>query len=529
MASLPGGPFAASGPSHDDVAFPPVLSVGGCKSGTVHDDFERCYRAVQSKDARFDGWFVTAVLTTRIYCRPSCPVRPPFARNVRFYPTAAAAQRAGFRACKRCRPDASPGSPEWNVRGDVVARTMRLIADGTVDREGVGGLAARLGYTTRQLERLLQAEVGAGPLALARAQRAQTARVLIETTDLPFGDVAFAAGFSSIRQFNDTVRAVFENTPSALQQRAATRSASTPNSPGTVCLRLPVRTPFGYAGVFGHLAAGTVPGCEEIRAGAYRRTLRLPFGNAIVSLTPAVDHVRCVLVLDDFRDLTTAIARCRRLLDLDADPEAVDEALSRDAEFCAVVAKAPGQRIPRTVDEAELAVRAVLGQQVSTKAASTHAGRLVAAYGRPINDPGGTLTHTFPSVEQLADIDPVHLAVPRSRQRTLSALVGALADGSVVLSAGCDWGSARTQLLALPGVGPWTAEVIAMRGLGDPDAFPASDLGLRLAAEQLGLPSDERPLIARSAQWRPWRSYATQYLWTTLEHPVNQWPPQEVA
>ncbi|CAM3972586.1 DNA-3-methyladenine glycosylase 2 family protein [Mycobacterium senriense] len=501
----------------------------GVSLGTVHDDFERCYRAVQSKDARFDGWFVTAVMTTRIYCRPSCPVRPPFARNVRFYPTAAAAQRAGFRACKRCRPDASPGSPEWNVRGDVVARTMRLIADGTVEREGVGGLAARLGYTTRQLERLLQAEVGAGPLALARAQRAQTARVLIETTDLPFGDVAFAAGFSSIRQFNDTVRSVFENTPSALRQRAALRSASAPNSPGTVCLRLPVRTPFAYAGVFGHLAAGTVPGCEEVRNGAYRRSLRLPFGNAIVSLTPAVDHVRCVLVLDDFRDLTTATARCRRLLDLDADPEAVDETLGGDAEFSAVVAKAPGQRIPRTVDEAELAVRAVLGQQVSTKAASTHAGRLVAAYGRPINDPEGTLTHTFPSVEQLADIDPMHLAVPKSRQRTLNALVAGLADGSVVLSAGCDWESARTQLLALPGVGPWTAEVIAMRGLGDPDAFPASDLGLRLAAEQLGFPSDERSLVARSARWRPWRSYATQYLWTTLEHPVNHWPPQEVA
>lgn len=495
----------------------------------MHDDFERCYRAVQSKDARFDGWFVTAVLTTRIYCRPSCPVRPPFARNVRFYPTAAAAQRAGFRACKRCRPDASPGSPEWNVRGDIVARTMRLIADGTVDRAGVAGLAANLGYTTRQLERLLQAEVGAGPLALARAQRAQTARVLIETTDLPFGDVAFAAGFASIRQFNDTVRSVFENTPSALRRRAATQAASAPNSPGTVCLRLPVRTPFAYAGVFGHLAAGTVPGCEEIRDGAYRRSLRLPFGNAIVALTPAVDHVRCVLVLDDFRDLTTATARCRRLLDLDADPEAVDEALSADDEFSAVVAKAPGQRIPRTVDEAELAVRAVLGQQVSTKAASTHAGRLVAAYGQPINDPEGSLTRTFPSVEQLAEIDPVHLAVPKARQRTLSALVAGLADGSVVLSAGCDWERARTQLLALPGVGPWTGEIIAMRALGDPDAFPAGDLGVRLAAKQLGLPSDERSLTARGARWRPWRSYATQYLWTTLEHPVNHWPPREVA
>jgi AraC family transcriptional regulator, regulatory protein of adaptative response / DNA-3-methyladenine glycosylase II len=406
---------------------------------------------------------------------------------------------------------------------------MRLIADGTVDREGVGGLAAHLGYTTRQLERLLQAEVGAGPLALARAQRAQTARVLIETTDLPFGDVAFAAGFSSIRQFNDTVRLVFESPPTALRRRAAAPSRSDTASPGAVCLRLPVRTPFACQGVFGHLAAGTVPGCEEIRDGAYRRSLRLPSGSAVVTLKPAVDHVRGLLMLDDFRDLTTAIARCRRLLDLDADPEAIVDALSRDPDLCPVVAKAPGQRIPRTVDEAELAVRAVLGQQVSTKAARTHAGRLVAAYGQPAHDPEGTLTHTFPSVEQLAEIDPIHLAVPKSRQRTLSALIAALADGSVVLDAGCDWESARRQLLAVPGVGPWTAEVIAMRGLGDPDAFPAGDLGLRLAAKQLGLPNDQRTLIGHSSRWRPWRSYATQHLWTTLEHPVNQWPPQEVA
>jgi AraC family transcriptional regulator, regulatory protein of adaptative response / DNA-3-methyladenine glycosylase II len=495
----------------------------------VHDDFERCYRAVQSKDARFDGWFVTAVLTTHIYCRPSCPVRPPFARNVRFYPTAAAAQRAGFRACKRCRPDASPGSPEWNVRHDVVARAMRLIADGTVDRDGVSGLAAHVGYTTRQLERLLQAELGAGPLALARAQRAQTARVLIETTELPFGDIAFAAGFSSIRQFNDTVRSVFENTPSALRKRAASRFGAEGVSAGSVSLRLPVRTPFAHEGVFGHLAASAVPGCEEIRGGAYRRTLRLPSGNGLVSLTPAPDHVRCVLVLDDFRDLATATARCRRLLDLDADPEAVVEALSGDPELAPVVAKAPGQRIPRTVDENELAIRTVLGQQVSLKAARTHASRLVAAYGQPVHDASGGLTHTFPSVEELAEIDPVHLALPKARQRTLSALIGGLADGSIALDAGSEWESARSQLLALPGIGPWTAEIIAMRGLGDPDAFPASDLGLRLAAKQLGLPMHERQLSEYSARWRPWRSYAVQHLWTTLEHPVNDWPPQEVA
>ena len=351
--------------------------------------------------------------------------------------------------------------------------------------------------------------------------------MLIETTELPFGDVAFAAGFSSIRQFNETVRLVFETTPTALRRHGAVRFGSGAGTPGTVSLRLPVRTPFAYEAVFGHLAAGAVPGCEEVRDGAYRRTLRLPSGSGVVTLTPAADHVRCVLALDDFRDLTTAIARCRRLLDLDADPEAVVEALSRDPDLGLVVAKAPGQRIPRTVDEAELAIRAVLGQQVSTKAARTHVGRLVMAYGQPVHDPDGALTHTFPSVEQLADIDPVHLAVPKARQRTLTALIAGLAGGSIAVDTGCDWDSARRQLLALPGVGPWTAEVIAMRGLGDPDAFPASDLGLRLAARQLGLPIDQRTLTELSAGWRPWRSYAVQHLWTTLVHPVNQWPPQE--
>ncbi len=492
----------------------------------MYEDFERCYRAVQSKDARFDGWFVTAVLTTKIYCRPSCPVRPPFARNVRFYPTAAAAQHAGFRGCKRCRPDASPGSPEWNVRGDVVARAMRLIADGTVDRDGVTGLASRLGYTTRQLERLLQAEVEVKPLALARAQRTQTARVLIETTELPFGDVAFASGFSSIRQFNDTVRTVCALTPTALRERSRNRFGRNQSAgSGVLTLRLPVRTPFAYEGLFGHLAATAVPGVEEVHAGAYRRTLRLAAGNGIVSLTPRPAHVHCELVLDDFRDLSTAIARCRRLLDLDADPEATIDVLSADPRLAALVAKAPGQRIPRTVDESELALRVVMGQQVSTKAARTHAMRLAAAHGSPVHDANGTLTHTFPSVDQLADIDPALLAFPKTRQRTFTALVHALAEADVVLDPGCDWNRARQQLLAIPGVGPWTAEVIAMRALGDPDAFPASDLGVLVAAKQLGLPSTARLLTEYSSRWRPWRAYATQHLWTALDHEVNDWPP----
>lgn len=494
----------------------------------MYTDFDRCYRAVQAKDARFDGWFVFAVRTTKIYCRPSCPARPPFTRNIEFHPTAAAAQRAGFRACKRCRPDASPGSPAWNVRSDVVARAMRLIADGVVDRDGVTGLALRLGYTVRQLERLTQAEVGATPLALARAQRTQMARVLIETTEMPFSDVAFAAGFTSIRQFNDTLRTVCDLTPTMLRHRARARfGRQDATGTGVMSMRLPVRTPFSYEGLFGHLAATAVPGVEEVRDGGYRRTLRLPHGNGIAELIPHPDHVRCRLVVDDFRDVSAAIARCRRLLDLDADPEAVVEALSADERLAPLIAKAPGQRIPRTVDEHELAVRVVLGQQVSTAAAATHAGRLTAAYGDPITDTEGGLTHVFPSAVALSDIDPRHLAFPRSRQRSLAALITALNDGDLVLDSGCDWDEARARLLALPGVGPWSAEMVAMRGLGDPDAFPVTDLGVAAAAGQLGLPSDPRALTKHSAGWRPWRSYATQHLWTKLEHAVNEWPPKE--
>ncbi|MEW2274959.1 bifunctional transcriptional activator/DNA repair enzyme AdaA, partial [Streptomyces griseofuscus] len=245
----------------------------------THFDREHCVRAVQSKDARFDGWFYTAVLTTRIYCRPSCPVVPPKPGNMTFYPSAAACQQAGFRACKRCRPDTSPGSPEWNQRADLVARAMRLITDGVVDREGVPGLAARLGYSTRQVERQLLAELGAGPLALARAQRAQTARLLIETTPLPMAEIAFAAGFSSIRAFNDTVREVFALSPSELRRRVPAGRAAGETTPGTLSLRLPFRAPLNPDNLFGHLAATAVPGVEEWRDGAYRRTLRLPYGH----------------------------------------------------------------------------------------------------------------------------------------------------------------------------------------------------------------------------------------------------------
>ncbi|TLQ48050.1 AlkA N-terminal domain-containing protein [Streptomyces marianii] len=492
----------------------------------MHTDTERCVRAVRSRDARFDGWFFTAVLTTRIYCRPSCPAVPPKAENMTFHPSAAACQQAGFRACKRCRPDTSPGSPEWNARADAVARAMRLIQDGVVDREGVTGLAARLGYSTRQVERQLLAEVGAGPLALARAQRAQTARLLVETTSLPMAEVAFAAGFSSIRTFNDTVREVFALAPGELRTRAATRrgGAPLPAPPGVLTLRLPFRAPLNPDNLFGHLAATAVPGVEEWRDGAYRRTLTLPNGHGIVSLTSRPDHIACRLSLTDHRDLTFAISVCRRLLDLDADPVAVDDQLRTDPLLAPLVDKAPGRRVPRTVDAAEFAVRAVLGQQVSTAAARTHAARLVTAHGVPVQDSEGGLTHLFPAPEALADVAPETLAFPRSRRTTLTTLFGALADGTLRLGPDSDWDEARARLSALPGFGPWTVEAIAMRALGDPDAFPATDLGIRHAAAALGLPPTPAALTRRAAAWRPWRAYAVQYLWATGDHPINRLP-----
>jgi AraC family transcriptional regulator, regulatory protein of adaptative response / DNA-3-methyladenine glycosylase II len=505
------------------------------ETGYVHEDTERCIRAVQSKDARFDGWFYTAVLTTGIYCRPSCPATTPKPQNMRFFPSAAAAQQAGFRACKRCRPDASPGSPLWNERADLVARAMRFIADGVVDAEGVAGLAQRLGYSIRQVERQLHAELGAGPLALARAQRAQTARLLIETTTLPMGDLAFAAGFSTIRTFNDTVLEVFALAPTELRRRAssgghrrhadATLASASNGSLGVLNLRLPFRAPMWPDNLFGHLIATAVPGVEEWRDGSYRRTLRLPHGPGVVALRPEPDHIACQLALGDLRDLQMAISRCRRMLDLDADPVAMCDRLRRDQTLAPLVDKAPGRRIPRTVDAEEFAIRAVIGQQVSTAAARTHAGRLAEALGEPMTDAGGGLTRLFPPMSALAGEEAQELmAMPASRKRTIAALAGALAEGAVDLGPGADWETARQQLATVPGLGPWTIETIALRGLGDPDAFPATDLGVRHAARALDLPASPAALVRHAEAWRPWRGYAVQYLWATGDHAINRLP-----
>jgi AraC family transcriptional regulator of adaptative response / DNA-3-methyladenine glycosylase II len=399
---------------------------------------------------------------------------------------------------------------------------MRLIADGVVDREGVTGLAQHLGYSERHLNRLLTTEVGAGPIALARAQRAQTARILIETTNLPFAQVTFGAGFASIRQFNDTVREVFATTPSELRIKARKasardgRTASTPGTAGTISLRLAVRQPFDGDGALAFVAARAVPGIEEIVGDTYRRTLALPHGSAILSLSPRPDHVRCVLQLSDLRDLSTAVQRARRLLDLDADPVAVAELLSRDALLAPLVAKSPGRRSPGHVDGNEIAMRTVLGQQVSVQGARTHAARLVVAAGTPLAEPDGGLTHTFPATAAIADMDPARLAMPQSRKTTVRRLAESLASGAITIDPGADRAQVEAQLTALPGIGAWTASYIAMRGLGDPDVFLATDLGLKRALEGLGVASDPSSAAARAEAWRPWRSYALHHLWASL-------------
>ncbi len=480
----------------------------------VNFDSDRIWQAIEACDPRFDGWFFCGVKTTGIYCRPSCPARTPKRENVRFFLSAAAAQAAGFRACKRCRPDATPGSPEWDLRADLVGRAMRLIADGVVDREGVGGLAGRLGYTERHVHRQLVAVVGAGALALARAQRAQTARILLETTALSISGVAFAAGFQSVRQFNATIQEVFAMTPSALRSRA--RRYGRPEDSGALSLRLPYRSPLDAKGLVTFLGLRAVPGVEEVRDGAYRRSLRLPHGTGIVELSPADGYIRARYWLSELRDLGSAMQRSRVLLDLDSDPRSVAAVLGGEPLLGPLVEQAPGRRVAGAVDGHELAVRAVLGQQISVQGARTLAGRLVTDYGERLERPLGGVTHAFPAAEALTGVDPAKLAMPLARRRSLLALAKALARGELVIDAGADRTDARRRLLALPGIGRWTAEYIAMRALRDPDAFLSSDLGVRRALERLDLDGSPASAEALAERWRPYRAYAVQHLWASL-------------
>ena len=473
------------------------------------EDFEGCYRFMQSRDPRYDGFFVVGVTSTRVYCRPSCPARLPYRRNVRLFRGVAAAQHEGFRACKRCDPDGAPGSPAWNRRADVAGRAVRLIADGAVDREGVGGLAARLHFSERQLGRILVGELGAGPVALARAQRAQSARTLIESTELPFAQVAVGAGFGSVRQFNETLRAVYGRTPTELRSRAR-RSRRAVAAPGTIELRLPCREPFDGGSLVAFLAARAIPGVEEVEGDTYRRTMALEHGPAVVALTPEDRIVRAELRLADLRDLTAAVARCRRLFDLDADPLAISSQLAEDRALAPLVDARPGLRVPGCVDGFELAVRAIVGQQVSVAAARTVLGRIATGHGGAVTEPDGGLTHRFPGAAALAELDPAALPFPRKRAEALRSLARLVAAGELQLDAGADAGETRVRLMEIRGVGEWTASYIAMRALGDPDVFLPGDVGIRHALARLGTEAVPK-------RWRPWRSYAVMQLWRSLD------------
>ncbi len=520
-----------------------------CSAGDP--SFEQRYRAIDARDARFDGQFVTAVSSTGIYCRPSCPARTPKRENVAFYLTSAAAHTAGYRACKRCLPEASPGSPEWNVRRDVAARAMRLIADGIVDREGTGALAARLGYTTRHLRRLLADELGAGPGALARARRAQSARSLLVGTDLCITDVALASGFGSIRQFNETMLKVFNVRPSDLRaaslpsqrQREEDAGASTVR----VDLALPVRHPFDAPGLFSFLASRAVEGVEvadltDARRLRYARTLSLPLGPGAVDITAersriGVWEVRLRLEASDLADVGPAVARVRRLLDLDADPLAIDAALSKDPQLAPMVAATPGIRVPGAVDPHELIVRAIVGQQISVTRATAHLNRLVLIAGERWGSAIPGLHRLFPGPGRVLEyvehpghdspLDPERpLRLPRRSITTVRECSRAMLDGDLDIHVGADREELRSALLALPGIGPWTASYVAMRVLGDPDSWLPGDVALVAAAQSAGiLPRDQvkaashRALAERSRAWSPWRSHAVMHLWRTASTP----------
>ena len=480
-------------------------------------DAARCYKAFLSHDRRFDGRIFAGVVTTGVYCRPVCPVPPAKAQNVRFFACAAAAEAAGFRPCRRCRPEAAPGTPAWAGTSAVASRALRLIADGALDEQGIEALAARLGMGARQLRRLFATHLGASPVAIAQARRVHFARRLLDETDLPIAQVAFAAGFSSIRQFNHAVRATFRASPTELRRARSPRSAGRAGQ--GLLLRLAYRPPFDWQTTARFLAPRATPGVEVVTDDAYRRTIEINGVHGWIDIRPGTAaHLLLSLQLPGCDALLQVVTRVRRMFDLDADPVQISDQLRRSAALAALVAATPGVRVPGTWDGFELAVRAVLGQQVTVRGATTLAGRLVRAFGTALPEPVGDagLTHLFPTAPALATADVTTIGLPRARAQTIRALARGVCDGSLVLDAPAGLDDAVWRLCSIPGIGEWTAHYIAMRAFGEPDAFPATDLGLRQALGN-GAGALSAGAVTRLAEpWRPWRAYAAMHLWTNL-------------
>lgn len=482
-------------------------------------DRDVCYRALRTRDARFDGRFYTAVVSTGIYCRPICPARTPKLENCLFLPSAGAAHQMGFRPCLRCRPEVAPGLAGWRGTASTVSRALSLIAEGGFDEGGADELAARLGVGARHLRRLFDRHVGASPVSVAQAHRILFAKKLIGETALSMTDIASASGFGSVRRFNAVFHDTYGRAPSELR-RTTTRAGE--EAGPAVVLKLPFSAPYDWRGILEFLAARAIPGVEAVSGDTYRRTFALGDATGLleVSAPARASHLVATILTSDVKALGAIVARLRRLFDLDADIVAVDAHLARDRALARGVRERPGVRVPGAWEPFELAVRAVLGQQVSVRAATTFAGRIVAAHGRPLRAPLGSLgdgspTVLFPSPAALAKADLTRIGLTRARAATLSALAAAVAASPDLLSAADTLDDTLSELCALPGIGPWTAQYIAMRALRQPDAFPASDLGLLRAMETKAGRPTPAALAERAEAWRPWRAYAALRLWTT--------------
>jgi AraC family transcriptional regulator of adaptative response / DNA-3-methyladenine glycosylase II len=480
-------------------------------------DPEVCSRARHSRDPRFDGRFFIGVLTTRIYCRPVCPARSPKEENVRYFPTAAAAAEAGLRPCLRCRPESSPGTPAWRGTSSTVSRALRLISESALEDGGVDALAERLGIGSRHLRRLFLQHLGASPVAVAQTRRLHFAKQLIDESSLPMNQIALASGFGSIRRFNDTFHKTYGRAPSQLRRRARPTATSQENEYGFL---LRFRPPFHWQGLLAFLAPRATPGIELVEGGAYRRVISLDghIGFMEVRLDAPQDALALRIRFSEPRLLFLVVERVRRMFDLAADPGEIASHLSPDALLAPRLAANPGLRVPGCWDGFELAVRAILGQQVTVKGATTLAGRLVRAFGTPVVI-GRGLTHLFPTPEKLAGSNLACIGLPRARAQTIRLLARAVSEGRITFSGIVDVEDFRARFRTLPGIGDWTAQYVAMRALGEPDAFPSADLGLLRAASL----KDARELEARAQAWRPWRAYAAMYLWQGAmkdEHPL---------
>lgn len=479
-------------------------------------DDDACYRAFVMRDARFDGRIFSGVLTTGIYCRPICPARTPKRENMRFYRSAAAAQEAGFRPCLRCRPETSPDLGSWRGTSNTVSRAMALIEAGALDTGDVDALAGRLGVGERQLRRLFHQHVGASPIAVAQTRRVLLAKQLIQETRMPMAEVALAAGFGSVRRFNETFQQLFDRPPARLRRLGG--GDVTASDGGAATIRLAYRAPYDWPAMLSFLTARAIPGVESVRDGRYARTLAVAKTTGVVVVEPGDgDHLKVTLRFAKVEVWPAVIARVRRVFDLAADPAVIAAHLSEDPDLAPLIAARPGLRAPGAWDGFELAVRAVLGQQITVHAARMLAGKITAAYGSPLEDEAANrlgLTHFFPTPDQLAIADVETLAMPRARGRALVGLAAAAAADPELFGARRSLDEAVAALRALPGIGEWTAQYIAMRALREPDAFPSADIGLMRALEGPGgLRPNAGELLARAERWRPWRAYAASHLW----------------